>query len=415
MAGDRASPDLLAMVKPESVHLTTASGLASLDDLKRQVRRDSSRTTANCALNKSMQTWIARKSSSYGENCDDLELASPKGSNRMSLMKARKSQISRKRTSMTDECIVSLEQAFLAHSAAFDLDGDGTICVEELIIIFDRCNLFDEFFTPNKVRNYFNMWAEGCNHANGTATALPDNGIGYDEFKVVLQWAADMKAQSIIDCAQKVVRLSRKLCDKSASVQKRLEVVFDAFCKKDPQCMSAFEFGNLCQKVDIYDQDKFSMGDVYCLFYEMNGVVHGKGIDFDGFIHVLGEVGTRLDIGEEVYPIFARGVELLDTDEETVSRIKMRLRQAATIVGSTDRGSTDWRQFFYTCDPDGSGSINWEEFLSMCREKLHLADRDCHLRILFDRLDDEGTGELNISDLVNFISDESRSGENGQS
>merc|ERR1719401_2145433 len=138
------------------------------------------------------------------------------------------------------------------------------------------------------------------------------------------------------------------------------------------------------------------------MFYQINGVVHDKGVDFDGFTKVLEEVGKRLEIGDEVFPKFARGVELLDTDEETIIRVRMRLRQAAGIVGGTD-----WAQFFFDCDPDGQGQLDWDKFLSMCRDKLHLADRDSHLRILFDRLDEDGSGELDISELINFITDQS--------
>jgi len=379
--------------------LPPMTGLDSLADLQKKVNMDSRRAIASIGLNRSMQTWIARKSPYHGQDGNEFDSCSPKGSKSMTVMAARESSIRTARSSTHNECILSLEQAFYAHAAAFDTDVDCMICVEELIIIFERCYLFDEFVTPNKVRNYFNTWVDGCNHVNGTS-ALPDSGIGYEEFKDVLQWAADMKSQTIAECAQKVVRLSRKLCDKSASVQRRLEVVFDAFCKKDPQYMSAFEFGNLCQKIGVYEQDKFTMGDVYCLFFQINGVVHGTGVSFDGFISVLAEVGKRLEIGEEVYSVFARAVEVLDTDEETIGRVKMRLRQAASIVGGHD-----WRQFFHDFDADGSGSIDWDEFLALCREKLHLADRDNHLRILFDRLDEEGSGELNISILTSFIAE----------
>jgi Ca2+-binding EF-hand superfamily protein len=295
---------------------------------------------------------------------------------------------------------LSLEQAFYAHSSAFDLDGDGTICVEELIIIMDRCQLFDDFFTANRVRNYFNTWVEGCNVVNGAKMPFTEDGIGFKQFKEVLKWAADLKGLDMSSCAQKVVRLSRKLCDKSASVQRRLEAVFDAFCKKDPECMTAFEFGTLCSKIGVYEEDKFTMGDVYSLFYKINGVVHNKGIDFNGFTQVLTEIGKRLDIGEDVFAMFARGVELMDTDEETIIRVRMRLRHAAGIVGGTD-----WRQFFLDCDPDGNQVLDWDEFLTMCRDKLHLADRDNHLRILFDRLDEDGSGELDINELIQFISD----------
>jgi Ca2+-binding EF-hand superfamily protein len=360
-----------------------------------------------------MQAWIAKQTSKEIE--DDLAVAEPLSpalsgilmplsprttTTRMSVMDARKVKISKKRMSLHDECILSLRQAFQAHIAAFDLEDRGTICVEELIIIFDRCHLFNELFTPNNVRNYFNTWVEGCNQVKGVAGALPEYGIGYEEFRDVLQWAADMTSQGITESAQKVVRMSRKLCDKNASIQKRLEVVFDAYRQQDPIYLSALEFGLLCQKLNIYQQDKFSMGDVYCLFYQINGNAHGAGVDFASFILVIKEIGKHLEIGEEVYTRFANAVELLDTDEETISRLKLRLKQAATVVSGPD-----WRGFFHSCH-GGSGKIDWDEFLSMCRDRLHLAENDNHLRVLFDRLDEDGSGELEIEMLITFISPE---------
>merc|ERR1719440_2585248 len=119
------------------------------------------------------------------------------------MMQPRKSKVHGHRTGI-EECIISLEQAFLAHSAAFDLDGDGTICVEELIIILERCGLFDDFWTANKIRNYFNTWADGCNQLQGEAPCDDDGSIGFREFQDVLRWGADIKGVDFAQCAQRV-------------------------------------------------------------------------------------------------------------------------------------------------------------------------------------------------------------------
>jgi hypothetical protein len=145
--------------------------------------------------------------------------------------------------------ISNLEQAFETHCKAFDMDGDGTISVEELIIILDRCNLFDDYFTQDKVRIYFGTWIDGCNPLSGLAQPIGDAGIGFAEFQTVLSWAADMLRIDWYTAALRVVRFSQKLCDKEASVQRRLEVVFDAHCRANSTHMSAFEFGALCRKL----------------------------------------------------------------------------------------------------------------------------------------------------------------------
>merc|ERR1711972_775796 len=156
--------------------------------------------------------------------------------------------------------------------------------------------------TANKVRNYFQTWAEGCNRMQRNMPVETES-IGYKEFRMVLMWGADMRGDDFQRCAEKVIRLSRKVCDKASSTQKRLEVIFDAFCKKNPIRMTAFEFGTLCQKVNVFQKDKFSMADVYSLFYKISGVVHGEGVGFDGFIGVIREVGKRLELSdpEEVF------------------------------------------------------------------------------------------------------------------
>lgn len=442
-------------------------GLRTLSDLKKEVNRDLRRTGASIALNKSMDARLIRRSprstpmAAAGKGMlqatppttpsagaptttssmntspgsrptsqqQDLQRQLPpadeeapasqrtperRDSRRTSFGEAelllqqqgprrasgerRRSSITQERrtsTQMLPEDIKCLESAFDMHKAAFDLDGDGTISVEELITIFERCHLFNDHFSPEKIRDYFRTWADGCNHHMGLSEPMiGDDGIGFPEFKRVLRWAADMNRIDFERCCAKVVRLSKRLCDKEASVQRRLEVVFDSFCKKHPAHMNAFEFGRLCRKLEL----GLCMGDVFSLFSELPGGVQGEGVDFAGFVKLLHDVGERLNMGEDIYAAVARGVELLDTDEETINRVKMRMRHSATVVGGTD-----WRKFFQDCDPDGSGELDWEEFQELCRTKLHLTDKDSHLRLLFERIDQDGSDELSIDELVDFV------------
>lgn len=379
-----------------SPRLTEAFGLSGLQFLSKTLEMDRRRADASIKLNRSMGAWVSKKSPANDDDPDGPgHIEGPV--NKQICMRARKSKICGKRHE-PDVCVASLEQAFLAHIAGFDLESTGTINIEELILILERCSLFDDFFTANKVRNYFITWAQGCNMAHGTGQ-WNDNGVGFLEFKEVLMWGSDLKCVEFAKCAQKVINLSRKMCDKSSSVQRRLEVVFDAYCKQKAEMMTAFEFGGLCQQVGVYEEDKFTMGDVYSLFYHISGQVHGEGINFEAFIEVIREVSKRVEHdSDEVFEQFAKAVESLDKDDETVRNLKMRLKKAASIVGGND-----WRGFFHSCDPDQSGNIDWEEFLVMCREKLHLNDKESHLQILFDKLDEDGSGELEIDFLCAFI------------
>jgi len=392
--------------------------LRTLADLKMEVARDLRRTGASIALNKSMDSRLIRQSprhtpTSFGGGSDLLSTpptspsgtvfsgpgGSRPGSRQERRISVRRTSVNQERSSqpmLRPEDIFGLEEAFTAHTASFDMDGDGTINVEELIHIFDRCRLFNEHFTPEKVRDYFRTWAVGCNHHMGLATVPPgdDEGIGFQEFKRVLHWAAAMNRIEMETCVRKVVCLSKRLCDKEASVQRRLEVVFDSFCKKHPTCMNAFEFGRLCRKLEL----RFSMGDIFSLFSMLPGGVQGDGVDFAGFVQLLAEVGTRLELGEEVYSVFAGALELLDTDEETINRVRLRMRHSASVVSGPE-----WRKFFQDCDPDGSGLIDFDEFKELCRSKLHLTDKDSHLRLLFEKIDQDGSDELSIDELIAFV------------
>jgi len=381
--------------------LTPAFGLRTLEEVTEKVRLDHKRANANIAFTRSMGTWVAQMSPAQIEK---TRLTWPPETGADVTVEAV--QVEEDNRGDIDAAFVNdadqeemekLEKAYGAHVAAFDLNSDDMIDVEECIVIFERSHLFDEYFTPTKVRGYFSTCAAGCNHVHGLSKPLNHRCLTFSEFKEVLQWAADMKQEDFSSCANKIIRLSRRLCDKAASVPKRLEVVFGAFCKKSPTHMSPFEFGSLCRLVEV----PITIGDAVSLFRRLPTAVEGpqgKCVDFNGFMLLLGEVGKRLHLDDQVLATFAKAVELLDTDEETITKVKMRMKHAAAIVGGTDLHG-----FFRSCDPDQSGHIDWDEFFDMCRTRLHLSNNVNHLRILFEKLDADASGELSIDELIDFI------------
>lgn len=294
--------------------------------------------------------------------------------------------------------IDTLEDAFYAICASFDMDGDGSIDSEELVHIFGRCQLFDEWLTPNKVRNYFKTAAHGCNLDIHDGLEAFTQDIDYEDFESVLRWGADMKGVDFAYAANRVVRLSRKLCDGRSSDHRKLETVFDAFCKTQEHHMTPYEFATLCKKLDLFeDEGKFSVADVYSIFY---CVLPSKteSMDFSNFMEMLSHTGKKLGIGEEVFPLFASAVSKLDIDEPMLRMVKLKIKHAACSASSSG-----WRQFFRDCDQDGSGQMDWDEFYHMCVEVLHLHDRVNHLKLLFEKLDEDDSGELSIDELIEFI------------
>lgn len=296
--------------------------------------------------------------------------------------------------------IENLEDAFYAISASFDMDGDGTLDSEELIHIFGRCKLFDEWLTPGKVRDYFRTAAQGCNYIlTQDRTEIFANDIDFEDFESILRWSADMKGVSFASCCTKVVRLSRKLCDGRSSDRRKLETVFDAFCKTAADSMTPYEFVSLCKKLDVLHgpHDSFTVADVYSIFYlQLN--LRNEGMHFDDFMKMLSIVGEKLGIGDEVYALFAGAVTKLDIDEPTIRRVKLRIKHAAS-----DASDVGWRQFFHECDEDDSGHMDWDEFYHMCRDRLKLTERSNHLKLLFEKLDADDSGELSIDELIDFI------------
>jgi len=358
--------------------------LHSLATTQREVSKDLRRTGASIAMNRSMDTWLSSMSKQpNGEAERDLlreGAPSTRTRGRLSVTSERQWTQSRPHDEIT-----GLEDAFERHKASFDLDGDGSMGVQELIVILDRCQLYDGVFTPKKVRDYFKTL-----HVSTGVHA-----VKFVEFKNAIRWAADMRRLDLDTVVRRVIILSKRLCDREACVQKRLEVVFDSFCTKNPTYMSAFEFGGLCRKVAL----PLCMGDIFLLFSHVPGGVEGKGVDFHGFFGLVTKVGEQLQMGEEIYAIFAKAVETLETDMTVITRLKVRLRvAAATVTGA------NWQNFFNETDKDGSQCIDWDEFLQMCRTKLHMVDKESHVRILFENIDRDGSDSVSLNEIVAFIS-----------
>eukprot|EP00440_Ansanella_granifera_P003801 gb/GFBE01004126.1/.p1 GENE.gb/GFBE01004126.1/~~gb/GFBE01004126.1/.p1 ORF type:complete len:463 (+),score=78.42 gb/GFBE01004126.1/:1-1389(+) len=297
-----------------------------------------------------------------------------------------------------DPSVQSLKEAFRSIRASFDLDNDGTLSMDEVIHVLNRCQLIDERLSSGKVKDFFRTWTLGCNHILGenmTEETLLD-GIGWEEFESMLRWCADMKGVEFNRCAARVIRLSRKLCDGKSSDMRRLKTVFDAFCKVNADYLSPYEFSCMCESINILKRGSFATGDAYQIFYK--ACQDDRGMDFDGFLTMLGEVGKKLGIGKEVYPLFAASVNKLNVDEDTIRKVKLKIKHAAS-AASTE----GWRQFFQDCDEDNSGRMDWDEFFHTCRSKLGLTERENHLKILFEKLDEDDSGELSIDELIEFI------------
>jgi len=296
------------------------------------------------------------------------------------------------------EGLISLEEAFELHSYNFDTHRDGTIGMEEILILLERCNFFDSFMTVRKVRVYLLTMQMGCNHLAGIGPQSLKNCLAHPDFERLLRWLADMKSVPFEKCVARVVALSAQLCDKSSSVVRKLEVLFETYGQQHPGRLTKFEFAHLCSKGSIYEKGKFCTGDAHTLFQRFPG--GAQGVDFSGFLAVVAEVGRYLEVGPKVFLKFGAHCDSLKADDSIMQRLRMRMRNTAqTIAGR------DWEAFFLEQDDNDSGSLSWAEFHQMCRQKLHMADHDNNLRTLFNRLDEDLSGEISIEELIDFVAD----------
>jgi len=165
--------------------------------------------------------------------------------------------------------------------------------------------------------------------------------------------------------------------------------------------MNVFELSSLCSKAALYEKGKFCTGDAHHLFHVQTGY-DGK-LDFEGFLVVISEIGERLGIGSSIHRRVAIHCDTLKADESMLTKLRARIRLSASTCAGRE-----WDEFFRQMDEDGSGTMAWDEFYRMCRTKLGLRDHDNHLRTLFSRLDEDTVGEISLTDLIHFVSNEGK-------
>jgi Ca2+-binding EF-hand superfamily protein len=87
----------------------------------------------------------------------------------------------------------------------------------------------------------------------------------------------------------------------------------------------------------------------------------------------------------------------------TITSMRTRMRDAAWTAGGSD-----WGKLFRLEDRDHSGRLDWDEFRSMCRRVLKINETvapDAHIRAVFQSLDVDKSGELDLEELVAFVDD----------
>lgn len=294
----------------------------------------------------------------------------------------------------------SLKDAFHAIAATFDTDGDGTLSPDEVVHILNRCMFFDENVPMDKAKNFFKTWSLGCNNVLGTDAGQEeiDDGIGWEEFEVLLRWLSDLKGIDFATACARTIRLCKKACDSRSSHTRRLETVFDAFCKQTDGYMNVHEFTRMCNQLDL-QQPGFATGDMFSIFAQVPNK-KPEGMDFEGFEHIIGLMAEKRGVDPDAMAAeVAAGISRLETDEETIIKVKMKIKHAAAEASQ----GRDWREFFRSCDDDQSGCMDWDEFYHMSLNRLHLTERQNHLKFLFEKLDRDDSGELSIEELIAFM------------
>lgn len=66
-----------------------------------------------------------------------------------------------------------------------------------------------------------------------------------------------------------------------------------------------------------------------------------------------------------------------------------------------------WKKLFLSYDKDKSGTITFREMVRMLRNSLHLGENQCpdkDLQLVFDKLDQDGSGAIEFSEFCSFVS-----------
>lgn len=91
----------------------------------------------------------------------------------------------------------------------------------------------------------------------------------------------------------------------------------------------------------------------------------------------------------------------LSQETEDVARVRQKINKAKSRLGLT------WEEIFKSCDEDNSGLVSFKEFLKTVRTVLSLSERTVcvyDLRLLFDAVDTDKSGDLDLEELYSFLS-----------
>lgn len=85
---------------------------------------------------------------------------------------------------------------------------------------------------------------------------------------------------------------------------------------------------------------------------------------------------------------------------EVAEVMRVRLKGAAQFMKGAD-----WERVITSVDADGSGQIGFPEFRKLCRGELRMAEPDSYLRVVFESLDEDGSGEVSVEELLQYVAD----------
>mmetsp|Transcript_110968 Transcript_110968/g.324602 ORF Transcript_110968/g.324602 Transcript_110968/m.324602 type:complete len:362 (-) Transcript_110968:41-1126(-) len=85
---------------------------------------------------------------------------------------------------------------------------------------------------------------------------------------------------------------------------------------------------------------------------------------------------------------------------ELAEQVRSRLRGSAQFIAGED-----WQRMLREQDRDGSGQVSFHEFRVTCRTVLKLQEPERSLKLIFDCLDYDGSGEISVEELIEFVSD----------
>lgn len=102
----------------------------------------------------------------------------------------------------------------------------------------------------------------------------------------------------------------------------------------------------------------------------------------------------------------------LQSNDEIVSRVRSLLVMATVKTGGKksskkeDNNAKKWKDLFLKYDSDKTGTMEYSEIKMAVRKDLRLSDRavpDRDLKLLFNRIDTDGSGTLTFSEFYEFV------------